>query len=237
MSEDTNDSFRKELSFTKEDFPVDEDYDRLADVFDSLELEEIQVTVSVSEPEAQLYKDLFDGLFDSDSEEQDQESDSGPTVRESDEESDEEPDTAADRELVEKDTLRFGIPDPDEVQTYTQDRQEINRNTRTHYVLALLAAETDPEGGTWFTARQLENLEHSPLTRGQAGSALSRLFHDKKYLKRTGVEEPDNHGATVKYRPTEADRKIVASLGRFEWPDGVEEPDVVPSEEERPFVL
>jgi len=229
MSEDTDDLLREELSFTAEEFRVDEDYDRLADVFDSLELEEIQVTVSVSESEAQLYKDLFDGLFDSESEEQDQQSD--------EESEEEEPDTVADRELVGKDTLRFDIPDPDEVQTYTQDRQKINRNTRTHYVLALLAAETDPEGGTWFTARQLENLEYSPLTRGQAGSALSRLFHDKKYLKRTGVEDPDNHGATVKYRPTEADRKIVAELGRFEWPDGVEEPDVVPSEKERPFVL
>lgn len=227
MSEDT-DPLRKELSFTKKEFPVDEDYNRLVDAFDSLELEGIQVTVSVSTSEAQLYKDLFDGLFDSDSEEQDQESNG---------ELDEELDIVANRELVEKDTARFSIPDPDEVQTYTQNRQKINRNTRTHYVLALLAAETDPEGDTWFTARQLENLEYSPLHTGQAGSTLSRLFHDKKYLKRTGVEDPDSHGAMVKYRPTEADRKIVAELGRFEWPNRVEEPDVVPSEEERPFVL
>lgn len=235
--EDSDDSFRKELSFTKEDFPVDKDYDRLVDVFDSLELEEIQVTVSVSKAEADLYKNLFDGLFDSESEERNQESNPAPEVQESEEEQDEESDGVGDRELVERDTLRFDTPDSDEVQMYDQDRLSINPNTRNHYLLALLAAETDPEGDTWFTAQQLANLEYSPLSKGQASNICSRLFHHKKFLKRTGIENRDNHGATVKYRPTEADRKLVAELGRFEWPDEVEKPDVVPPEDERPFVL
>ena len=243
--EDSNDSFREELSFTKEEFPVNKDFNRLVDVFDTVELEEIQVTVSVSTSEAALYKDLFDSLFDSESEEQDQqseeqnqESSSEPEVLNMEEISrKEELNDPRDREVVENDSVRFGKPEPDEVQMYSGEPDKINRNTQPHYILALLAAETDPDDDVWFTGRQLENLEYSPFSTGQTSSVLSRIFHEKKCLQRTGVESPTKHEARVKYRPTEADRELVAELGRFDWPNEVERPDVVPPRAERPFVF